>query len=94
MKSIVLQKKRTAKPLRATRRPRGATRAKILVVDDEPTVRQLISQILAEEGHVVEATDDGRDALNRIKHNGYDLILVDDFSNEQKNRNFFSIGSW
>ncbi len=74
---IVLQKKRTTKRLSAARRPRRATRAKILVVDDEPTVRQLLSQILTGEGHVVEATDDGEDALNRIKHNGYDLILVD-----------------
>jgi CheY-like chemotaxis protein len=47
------------------------------VVDDEPVVRRLLSQILTEEGHEVEATDDAKDALNRIKNNGYSLILLD-----------------
>ncbi|MGB8706637.1 MAG: PAS domain S-box protein [Dehalococcoidia bacterium] len=54
-----------------------ATKGKILVVDDEPVVRRLLSQILTEEGHEVEATDDGKDALNRIKSNRYNLILLD-----------------
>ncbi len=37
------------------------------MVDDEPVVRQLLTEILTEEGHEVEATADGKDALNRIK---------------------------
>jgi signal transduction histidine kinase/CheY-like chemotaxis protein len=54
-----------------------ATKGKILVVDDEPVVRRLLSQVLTAEGHEVEATDDGKDALNRIKGNRYSLILLD-----------------
>jgi PAS domain S-box-containing protein len=73
----VIKHKTTAKRAPATHEARGATRANILVVDDEHTVRQLLSQILSEEGHKVETTDDGKDALDRITHKVYDLILVD-----------------
>jgi PAS domain S-box-containing protein len=68
------------KPPRRTkvaRKLERATKGKILVVDDEPVVRRLLSQILTAEGHEVEATDDGKDALNRIKGNRYSLILLD-----------------
>jgi len=68
------------KPPRRTkvaRKLQRATKGKILVVDDESVVRRLLSQILTEEGHEVEATDDGKDALNRIKSNRYSLILLD-----------------
>jgi PAS domain S-box-containing protein len=68
------------KPPRRTkvaRKLERATKGKILVVDDEPVVRRLLSQVLTAEGHEVEATDDGKDALNRIKGNRYSLILLD-----------------
>ena len=74
---VVAEKRRSIKRPKTTRRPKVATKAKILVVDDEPVVRQLLTEILTEEGHEVETTADGKDALNRIKNNGYSLILVD-----------------
>jgi CheY-like chemotaxis protein len=74
---VVAEKRRSIKRSKITRRPKVATKAKILVVDDEPVVRQLLTEILAREGHEVETTADGKDALNRIKGNGYSLILVD-----------------
>jgi len=74
---VVTEKRRPMKRSKTTHRPKLATKAKILVVDDEPVVRQLLSQILTKEGHEVETTADGQDALDRIKDNGYSLILVD-----------------
>jgi PAS domain S-box-containing protein len=73
---IITEEKRL-KHLKTARKLRKAIKGKILVVDDEPVVRQLLSQILTEEGHEVETTDNGKDALNRIKNNGYSLIMVD-----------------
>jgi CheY-like chemotaxis protein len=57
--------------------PEKVTKAKILVIDDEPLVRQLISRVLSEEGHEVEAVDNAEDALKRIKSKRYSRILLD-----------------
>jgi PAS domain S-box-containing protein len=73
---IITAEKRP-RQVKSVRKSRKALKGKILVVDDEPVVRQLLSQILTEEGHEVETTADGKDALNRIKNTGYNLIMVD-----------------
>jgi PAS domain S-box-containing protein len=74
---VVAEKRRPTKRLKATPKTKAAARTKILVVDDEPVVRRLLSQILEEEGYKVETTDDGRDALNKIKSHRYSLIMLD-----------------
>jgi len=74
---IISERRRATKMLKSRRTSKVRTKAKILVVDDELVVRQLLSQILEEEGHKVETTDDGREALKRITQNGYDLIMLD-----------------
>jgi len=51
--------------------------AKILVVDDEPSTLQLLSQILTREGHKVQTVDNASDALERINSERYGLILLD-----------------
>ena len=50
---------------------------RILVVEDEPTVSQLIADVMSEEGHPVETLLDSREALDRLKGNKYDLIICD-----------------
>jgi CheY-like chemotaxis protein len=47
------------------------------VVDDEPAVRQLLSEVLTEEGHGVETVDNADDALEMISNRRYGLILLD-----------------
>jgi CheY-like chemotaxis protein len=74
---VVAEKRRPTKRLKATPKTKAAARTKILVVDDEPVVRRLLSQILEEEGYKVETTDDGRDALTKIKSHRYSLIMLD-----------------
>jgi two-component system NtrC family sensor kinase len=53
------------------------SRARILVVEDEPTVAQLIADVLEEDGHMVEVVLDSREGLARASRLGYDLIICD-----------------
>lgn len=55
-------------------RPQGKT---ILVVDDSPTVRKLISGKLERSGHIVVCASDGVEALERINDSLPDLVLLD-----------------
>jgi DNA-binding response OmpR family regulator len=50
---------------------------RILVVDDEPMVRQTLAQVLADEGYVVDVADDGTAALDRVHAARPDAILLD-----------------
>lgn len=51
--------------------------AHLLVVEDEPTLRQLLTQNLQFEGFSVEAVSDGADALHRAEQGGIDLLVLD-----------------
>jgi PAS domain S-box-containing protein len=73
----VIAKEKHLKHLKTPGKQHKMTKGRILVVDDELVVRQLITEVLTADGHEVETTADGKDALRRIKGNGYDLILVD-----------------
>jgi signal transduction histidine kinase/CheY-like chemotaxis protein len=55
----------------------SAPRSKVLVVEDEPTVAQLIVDVLREEGHQVEAVLDSQKGLIRLSRSHYDLIICD-----------------
>ncbi|HKO52434.1 MAG TPA: response regulator [Polyangiaceae bacterium] len=57
-------------------RPRAATK-RILVVDDSPVVRELLSEILASAGLVVHTAENGLAALAAIEQNMPDLVLSD-----------------
>jgi len=57
--------------------PRTFTAGRILVVEDEPTVAQLIVDVLREEGHQIEAVLDSREGLTRISRAHYDLVICD-----------------
>jgi CheY-like chemotaxis protein len=50
---------------------------KILVVDDDPTVRRLISELLSREGHDVAVAKDGIDAMVVLKKQKPDLMVLD-----------------
>lgn len=52
-------------------------RTSILVVDDEENLRNLLSKILSDGGHVVETAADGEAALTKYKASRYDLVLLD-----------------
>jgi CheY-like chemotaxis protein len=54
-----------------------APRPKILVVDDEPIIAQLITDVLSGDGYDVDVASDGLIALEHIDRDAYDLILSD-----------------
>jgi len=62
-------------PLAAANRP--AARQHILVVEDEPTVAQLIADVMAEEGHRVDTLLDSREAIGRLEEKNYSLLICD-----------------
>ncbi len=53
------------------------TATKILVVDDEPMVREAISQLLEHCGHAVEQADGGEAALARLAQREFDVVITD-----------------
>ena len=51
--------------------------ATILVVDDEMGIRELLSEILSDEGHVVELAEDAQQARDFRQRQVPDLVLLD-----------------
>lgn len=51
--------------------------AHILIVDDEQDIAELISDVLKEEGFKTTIKNDGYSAIEEVKNNSYDLILLD-----------------
>lgn len=50
---------------------------RVLIVDDEPMVRETLGQVLVDEGYVVDLATDGRSALERVNATRPDAILLD-----------------
>lgn len=50
---------------------------KILVVDDDPSVRSLVRDVLEIEGYDVDLADDGFSALRRIEAGRPDAVVLD-----------------
>jgi two-component system nitrogen regulation response regulator NtrX len=53
------------------------SQAQILVVDDEPDIRQLVQEILEDEGYSVQAAQDGASARLLYAQQKPDLVLLD-----------------
>jgi CheY-like chemotaxis protein len=51
--------------------------ARVLVVEDEPTVARLIADVLEDEGMQVDVLLDGREALERAARQSFDLVICD-----------------
>jgi CheY-like chemotaxis protein len=51
--------------------------ARVLVVDDEPSVRQIVATALAEEGHQTHTAANGMDALAEARTWRPDVIVLD-----------------
>ena len=49
----------------------------ILVVDDEPSVRETLKMALTFEGHTVELAGDGPEALKRLAAQTFDIVFTD-----------------
>jgi CheY-like chemotaxis protein len=50
---------------------------RILIVDDEPMIRDLLSQALEIMGHSVETCSSGRKAVESVEAGNFDLVMMD-----------------
>lgn len=57
--------------------PQKADAARILVVDDERVIREILTDFLEMEGYVVVAAGDGNEALQRLAAEPVDLVITD-----------------
>jgi len=51
--------------------------ANILIVDDSPTMRQLVEATLAAEGYQITSATNGQEALDLCKFRKFDFVLTD-----------------
>jgi len=50
---------------------------RVLVVDDEQVIREILTDFLSMEGYVVKAVEDGQAALDELADSHYDIVLTD-----------------
>jgi len=68
----------TRQAQQARRRPGPSTpTARIVVVDDEPQIRELLKAALQREGYAVSTYGDGREALREIEREPVDILITD-----------------
>lgn len=50
---------------------------KLLVVDDELLIRNVIKEYALNEGYTFDEAEDGNEAIEKVEENNYDLIIMD-----------------
>jgi len=51
--------------------------SRILIIDDDVHVRRLFTQFLQRESYFLDQAENGREGLEKISRNGYDLVITD-----------------
>jgi two-component system nitrogen regulation response regulator NtrX len=51
--------------------------SRILIVDDEPGIRQSLKGVFEDEGYSTDVVSSGEECLKKIESTGYDLVLLD-----------------
>ena len=51
--------------------------ARILIVDDEPSITEFVSYAMQKEGYLTEVASNGEDALEKIESDHFDLFILD-----------------
>jgi DNA-binding NtrC family response regulator len=54
-----------------------AAKGRVLVIDDEPDIRESLEMLLSEAGYLVECASGANEGLRRMESHGYDLVLLD-----------------
>ena len=51
--------------------------SRVLIVDDNPEIREIIHILLGGEGYDIEEVKNGNEAILKTKENAFDLIILD-----------------
>jgi len=51
--------------------------ARIIIIDDDESIRKTLSTILQEEGYTVDTADTGKEGIRKTNENCYNLALID-----------------
>ena len=65
-----------ARPPARTSQP-GPARRRVLVVDDDPVMRRLVTVLFNHDGHDVDQAESGGDGLELARQHAYDLVIAD-----------------
>jgi len=55
----------------------GMTDPKILVIDDDKSIRKIFRINLEEEGYIIDLAESGEEALRKVENQRYNLALID-----------------
>src|SRR5580698_847901 len=55
----------------------AGTAGRILVIDDEASIRESLQTLLEMEGFSIETANDGEEGLRKLERQTYDLVLLD-----------------
>lgn len=69
----------------------SAVVARVLVVEDESSIRNLIQQVLTEAGHEVFASADSLTAMDQVRRQAPNLILLDLFTPRMDGLEFLNV---
>jgi two-component system response regulator PilR (NtrC family) len=58
-------------------KPPESGKVRILIVDDEPSMREMLRIVLRRDGYDVQLADSGRDAIEQLRQSNFDLLLSD-----------------
>ena len=57
--------------------PEQTRKARVLLIEDEKEIRDILSDILTDGGHEVEAATDGTNGIKKFKNKEFDLVFTD-----------------
>ena len=50
---------------------------RVLVIDDETAILEMLAEILSQKGYQVDTADSGEEGMNKLHSNDYDLLITD-----------------
>lgn len=74
---IITRESQLAFDVPETETPVISRASTVLIIDDEEVVRQFVIEVLKQDGHRIEISVDGETALDRLKNETFDVILLD-----------------
>ena len=50
---------------------------RILIIEDEPAIRSILSELLTDAGYTIEAAEDGLEGITKFRRQAFSLVLLD-----------------